>query len=87
MTPRPPAPDGAREVEVLALSSSQWKICDRRWPEHDARNLIGFVEKDEGLFEVVEVDRGLERFSFPTLAEATAHFARRVMEGRRPVGP
>ena len=73
---RPEVPLASSEVSVQRLSASQWRMCDTRWPEHDARSLLGFIELTGGRFEVVQVDRGFECFSFASLAEATAHFSR-----------
>jgi hypothetical protein len=63
-------------IDLQPLSGSQWRVCDTRWPEHDARNLLGFIEHKNGLFEVVQIDHGLTHLSFRSLADATAHFSR-----------
>jgi len=77
-TPAPSRPRKTivlRDIEVQPMSGSQWRVCDRRWPEHDARSLLGFIERKHNLFEAVQIDHGLERFSFLSLMEATAHFS------------
>lgn len=66
----------AKNIDVQILSMSAWRIRDKRFPEHDARALIGFIEKKADLFEVMQLGQGFQWFSYPTLAEAIAHFAR-----------
>jgi hypothetical protein len=60
------------------LSASQWRVCDTRWSEHDARSLLGFIEKRAENFDVIQVYSGLKRLSFGSLAEATRYFARGI---------
>ncbi len=63
------------EIVIEPLSATQWRACDTRWSENDARSLLGFIEKKEDdLFETMQLDHGFEWFSFASLAEATAHF-------------
>ncbi|MEO6943893.1 MAG: hypothetical protein ABI053_04185, partial [Lacisediminihabitans sp.] len=64
----------ATHIIVQALSASQWRVCDTHWPEYDARSLLGFIEERAGHFEVVQIDSGLNRYSFGSLVEATCHF-------------
>lgn len=64
-----------KDIAIQSLSASQWRVCDSRWPEHDARSLLGFIEKKDDLFEVMELDHGFAWFSFASLAQATDHFA------------
>lgn len=70
------APAFTGNIDLQPLSGSQWRVCDTRWPEHDARNLLGFVEYKSGLFEVVQIDHGLTHLSFRSLADAASHFSR-----------
>lgn len=62
------------EIVVQSLSATQWRVRDKRWPENDARSLVGFIERKGELFEVTQLDRGSEWFWFGSLTEATAHF-------------
>ena len=69
----------ARDVEVQALSESQWRVRDRRLPRADARGLLGFVESIErtesadATFEVMCLSHGFEWFTFASLQEAVLH--------------
>lgn len=62
------------EIVVQSLSATQWRIRDNRWPENDARSLVGFIEKRGEKFEVAQLDQGSEWFWVESLVEATAHF-------------
>lgn len=60
------------------LTPSQWRVCDNRLPADDANRLLGFIEVTKQLeFEVMSIVDGFEWFTYPTLAEATAHFAQK----------
>lgn len=64
------------DLVTEALGSAQWRVCDGRLPEHDTHRLLGFIEVTKQLdFEVMSLVDGFEWFIYPTLAEATAHFA------------
>jgi len=79
----------AGDLQIQSLSGSQWRVCDRRWSQDDARNLLGFIEKTaNGLFEVIHLGDGFQRFSYASLAEATAHFtdAQPLDTGKRVLG-
>ncbi|MEO7123386.1 MAG: hypothetical protein ABI400_09785 [Lacisediminihabitans sp.] len=62
-------------IEVQAISNSQWRVCDTRWPEHDARCVLGFIEKRADVFEALQIRAGLVRRAFGTLAEAQRYFS------------
>lgn len=66
----------ATDIDVRSLSSSAWRIRDTRFPEHDARALIGFIEAKGEMFEVMQMGRGFQWFTYPTLQDAIAHFVR-----------
>lgn len=69
------SPASKENVVIEALSTTQWRVRDTRWPEHDARSVLGFIEKkDEDLFEVMQLSDGFEWFSFASLTAAAAHF-------------
>ena len=69
----------AGDVEVQALSESQWRVRDQRLPRADARGLLGFVERIEksesadATFEVMCLSHGFEWFTFASLQEAVEH--------------
>ena len=67
---------GAADIDVQSLSASAWRIRDTRFPEQDARALIGFIEAKGETFEVMQMGRGFQWFTYPTMQDAVAHFVR-----------
>ncbi|GAB3806239.1 hypothetical protein GCM10028798_28900 [Humibacter antri] len=59
---------------VQRLSTTQWRVCDRRWSNQDARCLLGFIEKKGDRFELMELGHGFHWLTFASLAEAAEHF-------------
>jgi hypothetical protein len=67
-------PPSAEDLLVQPLSSSQWRVSDRRYPEDDASSLLGFIEEKDDTFELTQLEHGFQWFYFSCLAEALAHF-------------
>ncbi|MHA6669680.1 hypothetical protein ACX3O0_12505 [Homoserinimonas sp. A447] len=74
----PPSGSGtsAEDILIEPLTSDRWRICDRRVSEHDARGLLGYIEKKNDQFEVMQLDHGFAWFYFDSLIAATDHFTR-----------
>lgn len=68
------APSG-EDILVQQLSASQWRVIDRRFPDHDARSLLGFIEESDHRFEVMWIGQGFQGVTFPSLAEALNYFS------------
>ena len=62
------------DLVVQPLSRSQWRVSDRRYPEHDASSLLGFIEEKHDTFELTQLEHGFQWFYFSSLADAVAHF-------------
>jgi hypothetical protein len=79
----------AEDVEIQALSDTQWRVRDTRLPDDDVRGLLGFIEKitkTDTVFEVMALSDGFEWFSFASMHEAVAHLAHygsKTAEGHR----
>jgi hypothetical protein len=41
------------ELEVVALTRCEWRVCDGRIAEGDARRILGYIEKRDGGYEVL----------------------------------
>ena len=67
-------PPAKEDLVVHPLSESQWRVSDRRYPEHDACSLLGFIEEKDDTFELTQLEHGFQWFYFSSLAEAIAHF-------------
>ena len=35
-------------LEVVALTDSSWRICDKRFPPNDAQGLLAYMERVDG---------------------------------------
>ena len=44
------------ELEVVALSRSEWRVCDGRIDEGDARRILGYIERRENGYEVLALN-------------------------------
>lgn len=62
-------------IVVQPLSASEWRVCDRELPEHDARSLLGYIQQKNDRFEVMDLGSGFDCLSCASLEEATEHFA------------
>jgi hypothetical protein len=70
------SPPRAQDVVTEALSPSAWRVRDCRFPEQDGCALIGFIEKKDDGYEVMQLGNGFQWFTYPSFAEAVAHFVR-----------
>ena len=41
------------ELEVVALTGHEWRVCDGRINEGDARRILGYIEQRGGQYEVL----------------------------------
>lgn len=80
-----PAPPGEldspefADLEIQPLSSTQWRVRDRRRRDDDGFCILGFIEKTPNhRYEAMEINHGqrhtLAWSSFTCLADAVAHF-------------
>jgi hypothetical protein len=42
-------------LEVIALSDHEWRVCDGRIDPSDASRLLGFIELENGRYEVLRL--------------------------------
>ena len=47
---------GHGELEVVALSPREWRVCDGTIEESDARRILGYIERGEEGYEVLALD-------------------------------
>ncbi len=45
-----------RELEVVALTDHEWRVCDGRVDEGDARRILGYIAEECGRFEVLALN-------------------------------
>ena len=58
------------------MSTSQWRVSDRRYPEDDASSLPGFIEEKDDRFQLTQLEHGFQWLYFACLTEAIAHLTR-----------
>ncbi len=42
-------------LEVVALSDHEWRVCDGEMEAGDARRILAYIEKCDGLYEVMSM--------------------------------
>jgi len=61
-------------IQVDALSSREWRICDIRIAQDNALSLIGFIDVHHGVYDVMEFIDPIEYSHFHSLEAAISHF-------------
>lgn len=67
-------PSRTDNIEVTALSPTEWSVRDARLARDDARSLLGLVLKSDDRFEVMEFGERVTIRCFATVEAALAHF-------------
>jgi hypothetical protein len=62
----------AADVEITAISSTEWRIADHAIQNDDPNALLGFIQAVGTAFEVTNLDRPRERAYFTSFDRATA---------------
>jgi hypothetical protein len=76
MTVHTLTPRHGQSIQVTAVSSREWTVVDTRVPPGDAKSLIGFIEKVDDRFEVMEFGDPLKFFTAATMNAALAQLSR-----------
>jgi hypothetical protein len=77
MSIRTLTPRTVRNIQVTALSPTEWTVVDTQIASSEAASLIGFIEQVGDRFEVMQFGDPLKFLFFDTLDAATAHLSRR----------
>ena len=76
-------PDIARDdIVVDEVEPAAWCVRDGRFPEDDRSSVIGLIEKDNGLFEVMQLGGDLRLLTFYSLDEAVEHLAHHAVNAK-----
>jgi hypothetical protein len=59
-------------LEVIALSDHEWRVCDGRVDPADATRLLGFIELENGTYEVLRMREAGVSDHYDCLAAALA---------------
>ena len=64
-----------RDIRLDLISVTEWRVCDRRFPEQDSRSILGFIERRGFRYEVTSVREPGSVTSYGSLASATSSFS------------
>ncbi len=57
-------------LEILAISDHEWRVCDGRFGQSDARRMLGFIGKTRDVYELVHLQGEPHLESFESLKDA-----------------
>jgi hypothetical protein len=63
------------DIRLDAISSTEWRVCDRTADADDHLSILGFIELRDRKYEVLRMSAPRDLLAFPTLAEAREAFA------------
>ena len=67
-------PVSERDIRLDLVSSSEWRVCDRRFPDDDHRAVLGVLARTEDGYEAVPLEDPTHTHTYLSLAAATASF-------------
>ncbi len=75
------------DIEVYPISSTEWRVRNRRLSQENAFSLLGFIERVGSGYHVLQLGRGTVRTTFSTMEEAITHLRRVPRSRRMPSAP
>ena len=72
----------ARMLEIIQISSNEWRIADRRLDENSGAKVIGFLQESDRGFESTRIGPNLSSETFATFDLALAYFAEPASQKR-----
>ncbi|WP_162925014.1 hypothetical protein [Mycetocola zhujimingii] len=57
-------------LEILAISDHEWRVCDGRFRQSDARRMLGYIGRTANVYELVRLQQGPGWERFDTLQAA-----------------
>jgi hypothetical protein len=70
------------DIRITTLSASRWRVSNKHVPADHREGLLGFIERLDDHFDVMEIVDGWDDFAwftFPTIAAASSHFTGEVL--------
>ncbi|MCP2031317.1 hypothetical protein L1277_001408 [Okibacterium sp. HSC-33S16] len=49
------APAAKPVLEILAISDHEWRVCDGRFQQSDARRMLGYIDRTADVYELVRL--------------------------------
>jgi hypothetical protein len=68
-------PRAINDIQLTTLSPTQWTVCDTRIPRDDASSVLGYVEKTNNGYELMELSDPVTFHFCDSLTAAMAYFA------------
>ncbi|MBC7590248.1 MAG: hypothetical protein H7226_04280 [Salinibacterium sp.] len=68
-------PPTTRDIRLDLISMHEWRVCDRRFSERDARCVLGFIERRGFDYEATSILPSGSLETYGSLATATASFS------------
>lgn len=65
----------ADDIRLDIVSMHEWRVCDRRFAENDARSVLGFIERHGDHYEIISVLDPTGVRTCGSLASATLSFS------------
>ncbi|MBG6053791.1 hypothetical protein IWX81_000181 [Salinibacterium sp. CAN_S4] len=69
------APPTTSDIRLDIISMHEWRVCDRRYPERDARCVLGFIEREQFTYHATHIQPSGSVENYGSLATATASFS------------
>lgn len=63
------------DIPLDIISMYEWRVSDRRYPERDARCVLGFIERDRSAYHATYIQPSGSVETYGSLATATASFS------------
>jgi hypothetical protein len=57
-------------LEILAISDHEWRVCDGRFQQSDARRMLGYIDRTADAYELIRLSPGPRLQNFNSLKEA-----------------
>lgn len=67
-------PVSERDIRLDLVSSSEWRVCDRRFADDDHRAVLGVIARTPDGYEAVPLNDPTHTHTHLSLAAATAAF-------------
>jgi hypothetical protein len=64
-----------RDIRLDAISSTEWRVCDRSLDEDDHLSILGFIEFTGRRYEVTRMSAPRDRIAYTSLAAAREAFS------------
>jgi hypothetical protein len=64
-----------RDIRLDAISTTEWRVCDRTMDEDDHLSILGFIELIGRRYEVTRMSAPRDRIAYSSLAAARRAFS------------